>query len=295
MSVILVGVDDSDQSTDAVDFARELAEDTGARVIVASTFPYDDVPSRAANLEYRAEIHSAAEHTVRTHARRVSVLGDRVSTATVARTSPAHGLQDLAIAHDAALIIVGSTHTGPAGRVLPGSTGERLLHGAPCSVAVVPKDRDGAPRALRTIGVAWDGSQRSDAALAGAVDVARSLGARLRVIRVADVPRESERRAAEELDQAVDGLPRDVPAAPVFLVGEPVHELCRQSESLDLLITGSRGYGPLRAVLLGGVTGRLLRSASCPVLVVPRGIEAPLAGLFHAAAGAGSYGPRARS
>ena len=46
---------------------------------------------------------------------------------------------------DAALIVVGSTHTGRAGRVLPGSTGERLLHGSPCAVAVVPTDyRDSA-------------------------------------------------------------------------------------------------------------------------------------------------------
>ena len=40
---------------------------------------------------------------------------------------------------DAGLIVVGSTHTGRAGRVLPGSTAERLLHGSPCPVAVAPK------------------------------------------------------------------------------------------------------------------------------------------------------------
>jgi nucleotide-binding universal stress UspA family protein len=38
---------------------------------------------------------------------------------------------------------------------------------------------------------------------------------------------------------------------------------------------GSRGYGPLRAVLLGGVAGRVLRDAACTVLVVPRGAELP--------------------
>ena len=37
------------------------------------------------------------------------------------------------------------------------------------------------------------------------------------------------------------------------------------------MVVGSRGYGPLKAVLLGGVSGQLIRSAACPVIVVPRG------------------------
>ena len=39
---------------------------------------------------------------------------------------------------DAGLIVVGSTGRGRAGRVLTGSTAERLLHGAPCPVALAP-------------------------------------------------------------------------------------------------------------------------------------------------------------
>jgi nucleotide-binding universal stress UspA family protein len=39
----------------------------------------------------------------------------------------------------------------------------------------------------------------------------------------------------------------------------------------DLLVCGSRAYGPLRRVLLGGVSSRLLRRSALPLLVVPRG------------------------
>jgi nucleotide-binding universal stress UspA family protein len=39
---------------------------------------------------------------------------------------------------------------------------------------------------------------------------------------------------------------------------------------IDLLVCGSRGYGPVRRVLLGGVSSRLIRRAACPVVVVPR-------------------------
>jgi hypothetical protein len=51
---------------------------------------------------------------------------------------------------------------------------------------------------------------------------------------------------------------------------------------------GSRGYGPVRAVLAGGVSGRVAREAHCPVIVVPRGVDAPLGDLFPTAAVAGS-------
>jgi nucleotide-binding universal stress UspA family protein len=40
---------------------------------------------------------------------------------------------------------------------------------------------------------------------------------------------------------------------------------------VDLLVCGSRGYGPMRRVLLGGVLRKLIRRAACPVVVVPRG------------------------
>jgi hypothetical protein len=43
-----------------------------------------------------------------------------------------------------------------------------------------------------------------------------------------------------------------------------------------LLVLGSRGYGPVRRVLLGSVSGELVRGAACPVLVVPRpGVRTP--------------------
>ena len=41
-------------------------------------------------------------------------------------------------------------------------------------------------------------------------------------------------------------------------------------EDADVLVCGSRGYGPARRVLLGGVSSRLLRHARIPVIVVPR-------------------------
>jgi nucleotide-binding universal stress UspA family protein len=76
-----------------------------------------------------------------------------------------------------------------------------------------------------------------------------------------------------------------VRVTPVFREGAPAAEIVAESESLDLLFMGSRGYGPLRAVLLGGVTGAVVRDASCPVLITPRGGTGVEAGA-HAVASA---------
>ncbi len=42
------------------------------------------------------------------------------------------------------------------------------------------------------------------------------------------------------------------------------------AEGIDLLVLGSRGYGPVMRVLLGSVSGHVFRHAPCPLLVTRR-------------------------
>jgi nucleotide-binding universal stress UspA family protein len=53
------------------------------------------------------------------------------------------------------------------------------------------------------------------------------------------------------------------------VVGEPVYEICQAvgREQADLIIMGSHGRTGLSHVLLGSVAERVIRHASCPVLV----------------------------
>jgi nucleotide-binding universal stress UspA family protein len=72
------------------------------------------------------------------------------------------------------------------------------------------------------------------------------------------------------------GLPFDPLAYSDFecraLHGPPGFALAAASASgVDLLVAGSRGYGPLHAVVAGSVSRHLAHHAACPVLVVPRG------------------------
>ena len=298
MTTILVGVDASERSLDAIAFTRLLAMTSDASVLVTCAFPYEDAPSRISNPPFRQELERDALQTVERMSAELGDLGDgRVRTAVIARTSPAHGLHDVAEREHADLIVVGSTHVGAARRVMPGSTGKRLLHGAMCSVVVVPKDYRRVPHAFRSVGVAYDGSPEAEGALRAGVDVARATRAELRVIRVLDTlgyasstmmagaaypafREETEQALQEDLDATLDRLPADVSAQSVLTAGEPARELAELSSGLDLLIAGSRGYGPLRAVLVGDVSGRLVHGAACPVVVIPRGVESPFGRLF---------------
>jgi nucleotide-binding universal stress UspA family protein len=68
----------------------------------------------------------------------------------------------------------------------------------------------------------------------------------------------------------------DVEVEPDVSVGDPAEFLIAASENIDLLVCGSRGYGPRRAVLLGGVSRRITTEAHCPVIVLARGAESGL-------------------
>jgi nucleotide-binding universal stress UspA family protein len=168
--------------------------------------------------------------------------------------------------------------------------GERLLNGAPCAVAVAPRGfARGEHFGLGIVGVGYDGSEESRLALHQATRLAARLDATLRLIAV--VPPKPRERAAghappsrEDLDRRLQeaeelvaraasggGAPPGVET--VLLDGDPAATLADQGVELDLLVVGSRDYGPLLRTMLGGVAAKVIRTAPCPVLVVPRGGE----------------------
>ena len=289
MSEIIIGVDGTERGEDAVAFGARLAAFAGARVVLANVFPYDDTRSRATSLAYRETLREESDAML-------AAVRDRhgidASTRAIAGASPARALHEFAEDEHAALVVVGSSHVGRVRRVLPGSTAERLLHGSPCAVAVVPKGyRESEHAAPQRIGCAIDGHDEAMAALRGAAELARALDAQIDVIRAfapdvapvdAEMLADLEIEARTNLDETVKALPPALNGATVFVERDPADVLVERSHELDLLVMGSRGYGPLHAVLLGGVSGRVIRDAACPVIVVPRGAHVPLEALLSA-------------
>jgi nucleotide-binding universal stress UspA family protein len=69
----------------------------------------------------------------------------------------------------------------------------------------------------------------------------------------------------------VAALEPELRALPVIERGDPVEKLLEDAEmGVDLLVLGSRGFGPVMRLLIGSVSSRVIRRAPCPVLVVPR-------------------------
>jgi nucleotide-binding universal stress UspA family protein len=278
MSTILIGVDATARSEDAIALGRRLARLGDSRLIVATV------------TSDRAEAHDTVR---RMSGLLAGIEPERIHTAIVPGRSAAHGRHDLAIAEQATLLIVGSTHTGRLGRVRPGATGERLLLGAPCAVAVAPHGfRTRLDGVLERVGVAYDGSVEASAAFAAALALTRATAAQLEAVTViplevygtlAAAHAEVDAALREALARAVEDLPD---AEGVVLEGRPWAALAAHSQRLDLLFVGSRGYGPLRAVITGGTSGPLLHHAHCPVVVLPRGVERSLAELFTPVAAA---------
>jgi nucleotide-binding universal stress UspA family protein len=190
----------------------------------------------------------------------------------VAAASAPRGLAMAATELGAGLVVVGSAPGGRPGQLHPGTTGARLLNGSPSAVAVVPVGWDG--RALLTIGAGLAHGAEARAAVRDAHALAARAGARLRVL-AAVLPRAWSHADAGELRaEAEEAASAEVPASagtPVDIdvdVAEPADVLVAASGELDLLVCGTRAYGPRPAALLGGVTRRLVAEARCPVAVL---------------------------
>jgi nucleotide-binding universal stress UspA family protein len=185
---------------------------------------------------------------------------------------PERVLADVAAAEQAGVIVLGHTHRQHLARVLSG-TARRVLRSTPCPIAIAPSGYAGrAPAAIRRIGAGYEPTPEATAALTLARDLAARAGGDLRAVDPRD---RSPYLEAEELTvragltRAVGELPPGVPTVVDARIGSPGGELVAASDDLDLLVCGSRRQSPLRALLLGSVTERLLAEAACPVLIVP--------------------------
>jgi len=196
----------------------------------------------------------------------------RISAPTLGR-----GLHELAIAERADLLVVGSRRDARPGRVLIGEASIDALNGAPGAIAIVPLGYAERPAALGEIGVAYDGSLESMDAIALARALAAEHGARVSAFEALTV---SARRTADGV-AGVDSLTVDIDTAcrriaalgdiePHAAYGPPAVELALYSASVDLLIVGSRGYGPIGRLAHPSTSRLLARSACCPVLVLTR-------------------------
>jgi nucleotide-binding universal stress UspA family protein len=299
---ILVGYDPEAADRGPVEFGIAAAEFTGAPLIVGCAHASATALGPAGQGVVEEQLPEGGESVEHLQAE----LGGDVECRPLPGTSAARALHEAAEEFGAGLLVVGSTGRGGVGRVLPGSTAQRLMHGAPCPVAVVPRDWTRGSR-LHTIGVAYVDTPEGHRALEDALALARRSGAKVRVLHAAKergtsgthgpgdplTPAEGYEQLASSVrvaaERAVEGATAGetgVEVEPDVSVGDPADFLIAASENVDLLVCGSRGYGPARAVLLGGVSRRVASEAHCPVIVLARGSETGLEALVDEQAAA---------
>jgi nucleotide-binding universal stress UspA family protein len=287
---IVIGYDGTGSGDDALTLGAILSRATGYPPLVITVYPEENpIGMGRVDAEWVAYMREHAEEISACGRRFLDERGVEVEFRVVGSGSAAHGLNDVAEAEGAKMIVLGSSPRGARRRISPGSTGERLLHGATCPVAVAPRGMREEPgdRPIQRIGVAFVDTEEAREALRVAAELAERIGAGLRLYTVvaprAEIFAPVVGRDAEEaflatlresaqaaLDEALASM-ADVPASGELLEGDAVDELAALDDrDIDLLVCGSRGYGPVRRVLLGGVSSRLIRRAACPLVVVPR-------------------------
>ena len=281
---IMVGVERSERSRDALALARTLAHATGAELLLLTVYPVAGRSAVMPPAAHATELADEARATLDWVARTFS--GVPARSRAVEAASVARGLHEVAQDERALAIVVGPSHRGSLGRVIPGSVGERLLEIATCPVAVAPSGYRSTARPLRRIGVGFAATPEADEALNAAVGIAGRTGAAVQVLSVVEPPSavtlgyawgygELEETARGDLSASLAALVDDIGSL-VEIDGTVVDgyaddELARLSAEVDLLICGSRRRGRLGRVMLGSVSAGVLRKARCPVLVVPRG------------------------
>ena len=283
---VLAAIDPASEDIAPASLGLMLARLTSTSLLLASAYPVD-----SASPDHTAARREDAEASIGRIAALVEHAADdgiAVQTALVPSSgSPAHALHELAEREEAGMLVIGSSLRDQLGRVLPGAVTDRLLHGAPCPVAVAPKGFSFADATgPRLIGAAFIDTPAGHAALGTACTLASRARGLVRVLTVCEPPkpvvtgmldplgleqvRTSRKNAVEAvLARGLDAVRIGRSAGGEILSGQPAEALAAASQDLDLLVCGSRGSGPIRSILLGSTSHSLVRKAACPVLIVP--------------------------
>jgi nucleotide-binding universal stress UspA family protein len=281
-STVVVGVDSSDSSLQALDWAVDEATRRHLSLQVLCAWQSDYTAETVAPVvDGMADDSRSIVGTAAAHARAASPELD-VSTSTV-QAQAASAL--IAASRHADTVVVGARGLGALTEALLGSTSMQLAAYASCPVVVVrePSTRLGEPRRV-VVGV--DGSDLSTEAAGYAFEQASGRRLGLTVLHAwnADVYTSgvaltalvepwgelvAEQRliTADAIGRWAEKFP-DVEVQTLVMQGRPADVLVDASERAELVVVGTRGRGGFRGLLLGSVSRSVLHRAHCPVAVI---------------------------
>lgn len=271
---VVVGIDGFSGGRDALALAKLLAAGEGA-LTLTHVYIESQLPARGSMGVY-TEGERRTSHDLLEQAR--AELAPDAKIAAIPSHFVGRGLHELAERLPADLIVVGSSHRGRLGRVFLGDEMRSALNGAPCPVAIAPSGFADRPAVLHEIGVGYDEMPESRYALSVGRDLAAERGARISVFEAVPLPthgfgdaRHPSRETMEaEVEHARERLAGLGGVEPHAALGDPAEELALYGASVDLLVIGSRGYGPVGRMLHGHTSLTLAGTARCPLLILNR-------------------------
>ena len=214
---IVVGHDGTPRSDDALALALALRDPDGCLVLATITSPL------------HRHAMEALERASSGVPRGVSVERQVMEALNVGAA-----LDAIAAARGADLIVLGSTHRTAIGRSFGRATVQRLIHGAPCAIAVAApgqQERFDRPRIL----VAYDASPESEAALDIAYEIAGAQRGTVRLCRVVQAG-----PVTVEMAAAANRAPDNVAVETRILYGSPLAAIVgmTRTEPFDLAVNG---------------------------------------------------------
>ena len=293
LQCILAPVDFSPASQHGLAFAGALAERFHSRlhllhVVEPPVLPewgYAHIPQR------EAKLRRAAEERLSQLPLECGINPGLVVSAKVRNGEAEDEICAAAAEERADLVVLASHGLGGIQHAFFGSTAERVVRRAPCPVLTV-RDcalrKTGAGTAtfdLKRILMTTDFSDESKKAFPYALALARKFEASLLLLYVvpAHLPAELSHigivlEEGRLLEEAREHLPRFRQAEldphlhvdALVLNGGPAHEICRTAETqaADLIVMATHGTSSISHLLLGGIAEKVVRHATCPVMLV---------------------------
>ncbi len=283
---ILVTLDGSAFAERALPYARMIAESSQARVILLRVISPTEGGSDSAATDQTQQVRDAEAYLAEVSTRLGAVPVDRKVVVGV----PGEVIVG-EIARSAVDLIVMSTHgRSGLGRWVYGSVADEVMRRSPVPVLLVPAEcqptawKDRAPRIL----VPLDGSELSEEALDPALELAKVLGAELRLLRVVEPypaayayadpsayimidPTPELEAARAYLDQVAvrlreKGAVVDVKEEFGFAV-TTITDTAR-AQAVDLIAMSTHGSSGLRRLIMGSVATGVVQRAAVPILIV---------------------------
>jgi nucleotide-binding universal stress UspA family protein len=291
MRTFLVGHSADRGGAEALRLAVTLARAAAGRVVAAVVLPQTwDHPSPAmVDAEYAGFL---ARHAERTLAGARAAMPPGVPAEYLSRHagSTAAGLLALADEIGADAIVLGSSRKAPMARFQEGVVASEILRSARLPVALAPRGYAAVAGGLSRVTCALSSSEHSLALARRAGAIAAGFHAPLRlatfVVRdrqmyPSDAGYDAENLVANQFRHQADVLHDRIRAG--WPAGRPLPECVlgdgrnwRQAvaaldwRSDELLVIGSSGLGGLMRVFVGSNSGKILRHAPVPRIIVPR-------------------------